>query len=144
LVVDDFRAAAVATDWGGKYNGHIQGYFPVTIISDSRQSIPLVPNDLTIALNRMVVTASNPAKAGGRPVIGCQATGENGECPTPCAPETLWPISGTVVIHASNHSACDTAALGRAAAHLDVKCKADSAERLKTDDGGPWGPARGA
>ena len=123
LVVEDFEATAVATDWGSEYKGHTQGFFPVTVISDSREFIPRAPNDLTIELNNMTVRQSNLGKAAGRPVIGCQSTGDFGEVPAPCVPDELWPFSGSVGAVASNRSACDTAALGRAAANLKVECK---------------------
>ena len=102
LVVEDFEATAVGRDWGAEYKGHTQGYFPVTIISDSRGVIPTKPNDLTIELNNMTVRESNPPNAAGRPVIGCQLTGQFGEIPTPCVADELWPFAGSVVVKASN------------------------------------------
>lgn len=102
LVVENFEATAVGMDWGSEYKGHTQGYFPVTIISDSRGVIPTKPNDLTIELNNMTVRQSNPPNAAGRPVIGCQLTGEFGEIPTPCVADELWTFAGKVVIMARN------------------------------------------
>ena len=123
LVVEDFVASAVATDWGKEYKGHTQGYFPVTVISDSREFIPRNPNDLTIELKNMTVQHSNPTNAAGRHVIGCQSTGSFGEIPISCVPDELWPFSGNIVVMASNRSACDTTMLGHAVANLKVECK---------------------
>ena len=130
LVVEDFEATAVATDWRTTYKGRtLPGFslFPVTVISDNSDGpIPRAPNDMTIELKNVTVRRSNLGQAAGRPVIGCQSVDRRSQRPpppAPCVPDELWPLSGSVVVMASNRSACDTAALGRAAANLKVECK---------------------
>ena len=63
LVVEDFEATAVATDWRTTYKGRtLQGFslFPVTVISDNSDGpIPRAPNDMTIELKNVTVRRSS-------------------------------------------------------------------------------------
>ena len=131
LAVLNFTANDVGYDWGGVYNGHTQGFYPITIASDA-SSQPL-PMDESIKLEIRFRNLSAGGKAPGRPFIGCQTVSKFGNEPALCSPGSLRPLRGSVNVWTGNKSSCDTSGLpAKVAAGLNVNCHATS--HLKKDD----------
>ena len=123
LTVLNFTADDVGNDWGGKYNGHTQGFYPITIASDA-SSQPL-PMDESIKLDIRFRNLSAGGKAPGRPFIGCQTVSKFGNEPALCLPGSLWPLHGSVNVSTDNKTSCDTSGLpAKVATGLSVTCHA--------------------
>ena len=124
LSVQNFSAATVAADHL-MFNGHAQGFFPITI-----QSSAHIEGDAT---KRIIELKNMSIKVGSsnRSFIGCQtASSANGFVPTECATGSVWALHGNVSVWAANKSTCSLADIGEARTELTVACK--------SVDGAPW------
>jgi hypothetical protein len=122
LLVQNFSAANVATDHV-VYNGHAQGFFPITIQS-SHHKKPVYATKRTIKFDG--VQLWNISR-GDRPFIGCQnVSSSNGFEPAKCAPASIWPLRGNVAAWVANKSGCSLAGIGEAGTKLSVTCHKSS------------------